>query len=86
LQNENAVKCAADTAKTFLKNKGLAATIFDGVVVGSTVPQKQWFFVPLHFASLIGNEDISGPLMAQACATSKELSECKERTVTTPHI
>lgn len=70
LQNESAVKCAARTARTFLKNRGLPATLFDGVVVGSTVPQKQWFFAPPHFASLIGNEDISGPLMAQACATS----------------
>ena len=70
LQNENAVKCAANTAKTFLANKKLPATLFDGVVIGSTVPQKQWFFAPPQFCSLIGNEDISGPLMAQACATS----------------
>lgn len=70
LQDEHAVACAAATANTFLENRGLSADLFDGLVVGSTVPQKQWFFAPPHFASLIGNDDICGPLMAQACATS----------------
>ncbi len=70
LQTINAVECAAATAKGFLTKKEISPEAFDGVVVGTTVPQKQWFFVPPRFASLIGNDKISGPLMAQACATS----------------
>jgi len=70
LQNENAILCGATTARRFMKQRGFSPEIFDGLVLGTTVPQKQWFFAPPYFASLIGNEKISGPLMAQACATS----------------
>jgi acetyl-CoA acetyltransferase len=70
LQNENAVRCGAAMAKKFFELKGIDPMIFDGLVLGTTVPQKQWFFGPPHFASLMGNENISGPLIAQACATS----------------
>lgn len=70
LQNENAIQCGAAMAGKFLESRGLAADIFDGLVLGTTVPQKQWFFAPPLFASLMGNEKISGPLIAQACATS----------------
>lgn len=70
LQNENAVRCGAAMAKKFFDLKGIDPMIFDGLVLGTTIPQKQWFFSPPHFASLMGNENISGPLIAQACATS----------------
>jgi len=70
LQNENAVDCCAATARKFFETRSLVPDIFDGIVLGTTVPQKQWFFGPPRFASLIGNENISGPQMAQACATS----------------
>lgn len=70
LQNENAVVCGAAAAKKFLELRSISPDIFDGLVLGTTVPQKQWFFAPPQFASLMGNEKISGPLMAQACATS----------------
>ena len=70
LQNENAVACGAATARRFFELRDISPDIFDGLVLGTTVPQKQWFFSPPHFASLMGNEKISGPLMAQACATS----------------
>ncbi|GAB6144779.1 thiolase family protein [Desulfocicer niacini] len=70
LQTVNAVDCAAATTKVFLEKRGISPEVFDGVVVGTTVPQHKWFFVPPRYASLIGNDKISGPLMAQACATS----------------
>jgi len=70
LQNEHAVACAAATARKFFELRRLSPGVFDGLVLGTTVPQKQWFFAPPHFASQIGNEKISGPLIAQACATS----------------
>ena len=70
LQNEDAVRCGAATTKKFFELKGIDTKIFDYLVLGTTVPQKQWFFAPPLFASLMGNEKISGPLIAQACATS----------------
>ena len=70
LQNEHAISCGAATARKFLQLRGFSSDIFDGLVLGTTVPQKQWFFAPPHFASQIGNEKISGLLIAQACATS----------------
>jgi acetyl-CoA acetyltransferase len=70
LQNEDAVRCGAAMAKKFFALKGVDPLIFDYLVLGTTVPQRQWFFAPPHFASLMGNVNISGPLIAQACATS----------------
>ncbi|MCG6882028.1 MAG: thiolase family protein [Deltaproteobacteria bacterium] len=70
LQNENAVDCCAGTARTFLKTRNLTPDIFDGLVLGTTVPQKEGFFGPPRLGTLIGNATISGPQMAQACATS----------------
>ena len=70
LQNEDAVRCGAATTKKFFELKGIDTKIFDYLVLGTTVPQKQWFFATPLFASLMGNENISGPLIAQACATS----------------
>lgn len=70
LQNENAISCGAATARKFFELHSISSDVFDGLVLGTTVPQKRWFFAPPHFASKIGNEKIGGPLIAQACATS----------------
>lgn len=70
LQNEHAIHLGAATARRFFKTRGISPEVLDGLVLGTTVYQKQWFFSPPHFGSLIGNVKISGPLMSQACATS----------------
>lgn len=70
LQNENAIACGAASARKFFEVRGITPDICDGLVLGTSVPQKQWFFAPPQFASLMGNAQISGPQMAQACATS----------------
>lgn len=69
-QNEDSVKLAAATASKFLALRGFTPDIFDGIVYGSTIPQRWWFYDAPHFATLMGNPAISGPRMAQACATS----------------
>ena len=69
-QNEDSVKLAAATAKKFMELRDFTPDIFDGIVYGSTIPQPWWFYDAPHFATLMGNPDISGPRMAQACATS----------------
>jgi acetyl-CoA acetyltransferase len=70
LQNQHAVKLAADTAKKFFALRGITPDIFDGIVLGATIPQKQSFYDAPLFATLMGNPFISGPKVAQACATS----------------
>jgi acetyl-CoA acetyltransferase len=70
LQNQHAVELAAATAKRFFELRGITPDIFDGIVFGATVPQKMWFYDAPWFATLIGNPDIGGPRVAQACATS----------------
>jgi len=70
LQNQHAVELAAATAKRFFELRGITPDIFDGIVFGATIPQRMWFFDAPWFATLIGNPDIGGPRVAQACATS----------------
>lgn len=70
LQNQHSVELAAATAKRFLEARGFSPDIFDGVVYGGTVPQKMWFYDAPWFATMMGNPNISGPQIAQACATS----------------
>lgn len=69
-QNEVAVELAAETAKKFFELRGYQPDQFDGIVFGSTIPQKWWFYDSPQFATLMGNPNISGPRVAQACATS----------------
>ena len=70
LQNQHAVELAASTAKRFFGLRGITPDIFDGIVFGSTVPQKMEFYSAPWFATLMGNPNISGPRVSQACATS----------------
>ena len=69
-QNQHAVVLAADTAKKFFEVRGITPDIFDAIVFGATIPQKMWFYDAPWFATLMGNPNISGPRVAQACATS----------------
>jgi len=69
-QTQHAVQLAAGTAKKFFEVRGITPDIFDGIVFGATIPQKMWFYDAPWFATLIGNPSISGPRVAQACATS----------------
>jgi acetyl-CoA acetyltransferase len=70
LQNQHAVELAAATAKRFFELREITPDIFDGIVFGATIPQKMWFYDAPWFATLIGNPNIGGPRVAQACATS----------------
>ncbi len=70
LQNQNSTELAAAAAKRFFELRGITPDIFDGIVYGATIPQPQWFYDAPHLATLMGNPKISGPRIAQACATS----------------
>ncbi len=70
LQNQNSTELVAAAAKRLLALRGITPDIFDGIVYGATIPQPMWFYDAPHFAMLMGNSRISGPRIAQACATS----------------
>ena len=70
LQNENAILEGAATAKRFFETHNIPPDIFDGLVLGMTVSQQFQFFSTPYFATLMGNDKISGPTISQACATS----------------
>ena len=69
-QNEEAVGLAAETAKTFFKLRGYQPDNFEAIVLSTTIPQEKWFYDSPNFATLIGNPNISGPQISQACASS----------------
>ncbi|MGE0734674.1 MAG: thiolase family protein [Alphaproteobacteria bacterium] len=66
----HSVRFAADTAKKTLENKGIPISAIDYAVLGTTVPQDKSFWGAPWLMSLMGSEDVSGPSIAQACATS----------------
>lgn len=69
-QNINAIELAAQTTRKFFELRGYTADIFDGCIYGQTVPQPAWFYANSWFCALMGNDEISGPTISQACATS----------------
>ncbi len=69
-QNEDSVELGAAAARKFMELRGYTPDVFDGIVYASTIPQRWWFYDSPHVATLMGNCDISGPRISQACATS----------------
>jgi acetyl-CoA acetyltransferase family protein len=70
LSDENSVTLAAGTAKRWLEAREISPEEFDSIALGWTVPQKHSFYGAPWVAGLIGAPGISGPMYAQACATS----------------
>lgn len=64
--NELAVLVTADA----IAQRNLDAGAITSLVVGQTVPQNDSFYAPPYIATRLGAPKISGPLIAQACATS----------------
>ncbi|MCI0651370.1 MAG: thiolase family protein [Planctomycetes bacterium] len=65
----NAVPFAAQVAKQALAERKIAPEVFRSVVLGITVPQKHSFYGAPWLAGMVGAAGISGPIVAQACAT-----------------
>ena len=66
----NSIELAAQTAASFLEAAQTSVEIFDSLVLGFTVPQKHGFYGGPWLAGMIGAPGITGPVVAQACATS----------------
>ena len=64
------LKFAADVAQGALAARQIEVDAFDALHLGTTVPSKSSFYGAPWVAGMIGAEGITGPMVAQACATS----------------
>jgi acetyl-CoA acetyltransferase family protein len=79
----NAIEFAAHVAKTELKKRKLDPAAFDGGVMGITTPQYKGFWGVPWFMGLIGAPSVTGPTIAQACATSARCLQAGAQDVAT---
>ncbi len=70
IAGQNSVQLVAASTKAFLAQKNISAEGFDNLVLGFTVPQKHSFYGAPWLAGMIGAGATTGPVVAQACATS----------------
>jgi acetyl-CoA acetyltransferase family protein len=66
----NSLELAAQTAARFLGQSKIAPDRLDSLVLGFTVPQHHSFYGAPWVAAMLGAPGITGPVVAQACATS----------------
>ncbi len=66
----HALKFAAEVAVRALAERRIRARVFDGLMLGYTVPQQFSFYGAPWMAGLIGAPAITGPTISQGCATS----------------
>ncbi len=66
----HSLKFAAETAVRALAERKISPERLDGLFLGMTVPQQFSFYGAPWAAGLIGNPNITGPTISQACATS----------------
>jgi len=66
----HAIEFAAEVSTRALKERGISPEVFDGLCLGMTIPQPHCFYGAPWLAGLLGAPGISGPTIAQACATS----------------
>ena len=68
--NLHPLKFSAEVTKRALAERQIPPEVFTNLYYGMTVPAKNSFYGAPWLASLIGAPDITGPMFAQACATS----------------
>lgn len=66
----HAITFAADVTRRALEERKISPAAFDSLFLGMTIPQKSSFYGAPWLAGLIGARGITGPTIAQACATS----------------
>jgi len=69
LANLHSLELAATTAKKFLEKKKISSDVLDNLYVGLTIPQIQCFYGGPWTAGMLGNGNITGPWINQACIT-----------------
>jgi acetyl-CoA acetyltransferase family protein len=73
LAQSHPVVLAAEVARRALAERHIEPAAFDSLFFGLTVPSPHSFYAAPWAAAMIGNPDISGPTVMQACATSARL-------------
>jgi acetyl-CoA acetyltransferase len=66
----HSLKFAAEVTKRALAERAISPAVFSHLYLGLTIPAPQSFYGPPWLAGMIGAEGITGPMIAQACATS----------------
>lgn len=66
----HSMEFAAEICKGAFPGRRISPQIFDGIVLGMTIPQKSSFYGAPWMAGMIGASGITGPTISQACATS----------------
>lgn len=69
LQHLHSLKFAAHVAQAELQKRKIDSAIFDYAVFGTSVPQHQSFYGTPWLTGLSGLGKVTGPTIAQACAT-----------------
>jgi acetyl-CoA acetyltransferase len=69
LASLNSIEFAAWVTQQELAHRDVDPAIFDFAVLGTSVPQKHSFYGTPWFTGMIGADKITGPTIAQACAT-----------------
>ena len=69
----HAVELAARVSKRALALRGIPVESFDALTFGITVHQRHSFYGAPWLAALIGAPELTGPSIAQACATSTRI-------------
>lgn len=70
LSHINSVELAAHVAKDELERREIDAAGFDTAILGITVPQNKSFYGAPWMTGMMGADRLTGPTIAQACATS----------------
>jgi len=68
--NMHSMVFAAEICKGAFPSRRISPEIFDGIVLGMTIPQKSSFYGAPWMAGMIGAQALTGPMISQACATS----------------
>ncbi len=66
----NSIPFAAEITTRALEKCNVSSSEFSSIHLGITVPQKHSFYGQTWLSGLIGAPNITGPMVAQACATS----------------
>jgi acetyl-CoA acetyltransferase len=70
LADHHPLELAADTARTALAAREVPVESFSSLFLGTTVPSRGSFYGAPWLAGMLGDDSITGPTFAQACATS----------------
>ena len=82
-QNLHVVKFASEITRRFLQENSISPKVFDHLIFGITIPQLSIFYGTPWLAGLIGADNITGPMIGQACATSAKCVEMASLSVET---